>query len=387
MPKILLGVSSSFCANFLKGQVEFLVAEGYEVTIISGAGEEISMLAKKENARLITIPFSKAISPLKDVNQLVQIIRILKNEKPDIVNAGNPKSGFLIMLACWMIGFKNRIFTLHGLLSDTKTGFKRWLVSLTEKISCNIAKTVIVVSPSLKVHAEQRKILPLKKGVVIENGSYNGIDTKIFSRTEFLLTQSNELKEKIGLQQDAVVLGFVGRLSKDKGIDILFEAFNLLVKKYPFLRLILAGPLSKENMFSELSAHQLYFDERVFYLGKMIDVTPVYGVIDILVLPSLREGFGNVLIEAAAMEIPVIASEIPGCKDAVRNNINGYLFEKGNVFELCNYLEKLITDKNLRNEFGQNGKTFVKSNFNNYKIWKGQLDLYNKILQVNKKCY
>ena len=383
MPKILLGVSSSFCANFLKGQIEFLVGQGFEVTIISGEGEEISMLAKKENARLITIPFTQAISPVKDFGQLLQIIKILKKEKPDIVNAGNPKSGFLIMLACWITGFKNRIFTLHGLVSDTKMGFKRWAVSLTEKISCKIAQTVIVVSPSLKIHAENRNILPVNKGIVIEKGSYNGIDTKVFSRTEFLLTQSNELREKIGLQSGAVVLGFVGRLSKDKGIDILFEAFNILVKKYPFLRLVLAGPLSKENKFSELSAHQLYYDERVFYLGKMINVTPVYGIIDILVLPSLREGFGNVLIEAAAMEIPVVASEIPGCKDAVKNNINGYLFEKGNVSELCNYLEKLITDKNIRNEFGQNGKVFVKNNFNNYKIWKGQLDLYNNILIGN----
>lgn len=382
MPKILLGVSSSFCANFLKGQVQFLVSTGYDVTIISGPGEEISMLAKKENAKLITIPFSKAISPIEDFKQLIQIIRILKKEKPDIVNAGNPKSGFLIMLACWLTGFKNRIFTLHGLVSDTKTGFKRWAVSKTEKISCNIAKTVIVVSPSLKVHAERRNILTVEKGVVIEKGSYNGIDTKIFSRTEFLLTQSNELREKIGLQQDVVVLGFVGRLSKDKGIDILFEAFNLLVNKYPFIRLVLAGPLSKENRFSEISEHQLFYDERVFYLGKLIDVAPVYGIINVLVLPSLREGFGNVLIEAAAMEIPVIASEIPGCRDAVKNNVNGYLFEKGNVTQLCNYLEKLITDKNLRTELGRNGKAFVKNNFNNYKIWNGQLELYNKILQV-----
>jgi glycosyltransferase involved in cell wall biosynthesis len=385
MPKILLGVSSSFCANFLKGQVEFLVSEGFEVIIISGEGEEISMLAKKENATLITIPFTQSIYLIKDFRQLVQIIRILKKEKPDIVNAGNPKSGFLIMLACWITHFKNRIFTLHGLLSDTKTGFKRWVISLTEKISCNIAQTVIVVSPSLKQHAEKRNILAAGKGVVIEKGSYNGIDTKIFSRTEFLLTQSNELKEKIGLQPDAVVLGFVGRLSKDKGIDILFEAFNTLLKKYPFIRLILAGPLSKENKFSELSAHQLYYDERVFYLGKMINVTPVYGIIDILVLPSLREGFGNVLIEAAAMEIPVIASEIPGCKDAVKNKVNGYLFEKGNVAELCNYLEQLIIDRNLRNELGKNGKQFVKENFNNCKIWKGQLQLYNRMLKENIK--
>jgi glycosyltransferase involved in cell wall biosynthesis len=380
MPKILLGVSSSFCANFLRGQVAFLGQHGYEVIIISGPGEEISMLAKKENARLATINFTKRISPFTDLFQLFRIIRLIRQERPDIINAGNPKSGFLIMLACRMAGCKHKIFTLHGLLSDTKKGLLRRLIAATEKISCTIANRVIVVSSTLKAHAEKRRILPFEKGTVLGKGSANGIDLHLFPGRNAVAGRSSQLKDRLDLKEDDMVIGFLGRLSKDKGIDILFDAFNLLVKEYPFLRLVLAGPIIEENPFSRHLLHQLYHDEKVMYLGKLYDVTPVYGIMDILVLPSLREGFPNVLIEAAAMEIPVVASDIPGCKDAVQTGINGELFEKGNVVALAAVLKKLIENNALRQQYARNGRKFVSDHFSSEKIWAGQLELYKKML-------
>lgn len=380
MPKILLGVSSSFCAHFLKGQVAFLVQHGFEVVIISGPGEEISMLAQKENARLYPIPFTKRITPFTDFFQLLRIIRLIRKEKPDIINAGNPKSGFLIMLACWITRHNKRIFTLHGLLSDTQKGIMRWLISGTEKISCAIAGKVIVVSPSLKTHAEKRKILPPGKGIVTGRGSANGIDLRLFSRNEALRVQSLQLQKQFGFEGNEIVIGYIGRLSGDKGIAILLDAFNTLRKKYPFLRWVLAGPVVEEDPLPVQLLHQLHHDEHIFYMGNLFDVTPVYDIIDIMVVPSLREGFGNVLIEAAAMEVPVVASDIPGCRDAVQPGINGELFEKANVPALVATLEKLITNRELRAQYGKNGRKFVQDNFTNEKIWSGLLELYQHLL-------
>lgn len=382
MPKILLGVSSSFCANFLRGQVAFLVRHGFEVIIVSGPGEEISILAKKENARLFTINFTKKITPVTDFFQLLRIIRLIRQERPDIINAGNPKSGFLIMLASWITGHKKRVFTLHGLLSDTKTGLIRRLITTTEKIACGIAGKVIVVSSTLKTHAEKRKILSLGKGVVIGKGSANGIDLHLFSRNEAIMAQAMRLRKQFGFNGNEIVLGFIGRLSKDKGIDLLFNAFNTLKRIYPFLRMVLAGPIVEENLFSKHLLHQLYHDENIFYLGKLYDVTPIYEVIDILIVPSLREGFGNVLIEAAAMETPVVASDIPGCKDALQPGVNGELFERGNVDALAAVLKKLITNGELRAQYGRNGRKFVSDHFSNEAIWQGQLALYKSILNT-----
>ncbi|MCC6288749.1 MAG: glycosyltransferase family 4 protein [Chitinophagaceae bacterium] len=376
MPKILLGVSSSFCANFLRGQVAFLAGKGYEVVIVSGPGEEIEKLAKEEGGRLIPISFTKKISPFTDLVQLFKIIRILKIEKPDIINAGNPKSGFLIMLACYIFGSKKRIFTLHGLMSDNKTGLFKWLITLTEKISCAIAEKVIVVSHSLKKHAEQRGVLLHGKGVVIEKGSSNGIDTDRFSRNVSAMEASIVLKKKYGIADSDTVIGFIGRLTKDKGIDILFEAFNRLVVKYSNLKLLLVGPIIPENPFSPRYTAQLHNDKRIIFTGKMLNIVPAYIVADILVLPSFREGFPNVLIEAAAMETPVIASDIPGCVDALQKGYNGELFNKGNVEDLIVHLEKLIKDRDLRTVYGRNGRVFVEENFRQEKIWEQQELLY-----------
>lgn len=380
MPKILLGVSSSFCANFLKGQVRFLVENGFEVLIISGPGEEISWLAREEKAKLLTIDFTKKITPLTDFFQLLRIIYILRREKPDIVNAGNPKSGFLIIMACWLTRQKNVIFTLHGLLSDTKKGGVRQLISISEKLSCRIAQKVLVVSHTLKLHAENRGILPSGKGIVIGKGSANGIDLLMFRGKSTVATSSKQLAQSLGLKQENIILGFAGRLSKDKGIDLLFEAFNTLVKDYPSLRMVIAGPIIEENLFSREWLHQLYHNEKISYLGKLHELTAFYGTIDILVLPSLREGFPNVLIEAAAMEIPVIASDIPGCRDAVLPGINGELFEKENLNGLVSVLKKLIEQPQLRQQYGTNGRAFVKDNFSNEEIWKGQLQMYRSML-------
>lgn len=364
----------------MRGQAAFLLKHGFEVIIVSGPGEEISMLAKKENARLFTINFTKRITPFTDFFQLLSIIRLLRREKPDIVNAGNPKSGFLIMLACWITGQKNRIFTLHGLLSDTKKGIVRLVIAATEKISCGIADRVIIVSPTLKGHAEKRKIIPAGKGIVMGRGSANGIELQLFSGKNADPARSISFKQQLGLKSGELALGFLGRLSKDKGIDLLFEAFNTLTLKYPHLRLVIAGPIIEENPFSRHLLHQLYHDEKIIYLGKIYDVIPFYSNTDILVLPSLREGFPNVLIEAAAMEVPVVASDIPGCKDAVQPGINGELFEKGNPAALVAVLEKLITNSALREQYGKNGRAFVQNHFSNEEIWKGQLALYKTVL-------
>ncbi|MCO5237672.1 MAG: glycosyltransferase family 4 protein [Chitinophagaceae bacterium] len=380
MPRILLGVSSSFCANFLRGQVGFLVSHGFEVIIVSGPGEEISMLAKRESAKLLTIDFTKRISPFTDFFQLLRIVRILRREQPDIVNAGNPKSGFLVMLACRLTKQENTIFTLHGLLSDTQKGVFRRLITITEKICCRIAQKVFVVSPTLKSHAENRKILSPGKGFVIGKGSANGIDLHLFPGRKAVAATSGQLLQSLGLSRENIILGFVGRLTKDKGIDLLFEAFNILTQEYPSLRMTIAGPIIEENLFSREWLHQLYHDEKISYLGKLYDVTPFYGMMDILILPSLREGFPSVLIEAAAMEIPVVASDIPGCRDAVNPGINGELFEKGNIKDLVKSLKKLIDQPALRQQYGMNGRKFVSDHFSSEEIWKEQLQVYKSML-------
>jgi glycosyltransferase involved in cell wall biosynthesis len=379
MPKLLFGVSSSFCANFLRGQVAYFIGRGFEVVIISGPGEEISLLAHKEGARLYNVNFTKTIGPLHDLDCLIQIIRILKTEKPDIVHAGNPKSGFLIMLASTLSGIANRVFTLHGLVSDTRTGLKKLVIRWTEKMSCQMAEKVMVVSPSLLEHAVAEKILPAKKARVFGRGSCNGVDLNRFSRTREVMEKANETRKETGLKDGHFVIGFIGRLSGDKGIDLLFEAFNKLRLTYSDITLLIAGPIEHNDPFSKKYTEQLYQDEQVIYLGKVLDVVPLYPLMNTLVLTSYREGFGNVLIEAAAMEIPVIAPDIPGCRDALQDGVNGMLFQKGNVEDLILKIRRYLDDPVLADSHARAGRRFTEHYFQQEMIWSQQYELYREL--------
>ena len=380
MPKILLGISSSFCASFLKGQVRYLVAQGYDVIIISGKGEEISLLAKDENARLYFVDFTKKINPFGDLHCLFEIIKVLHKEKPTIVNAGNPKPGLLIMIACFLLGIKNRIFTLHGLVSDSRLGIAGTIIKWSEKITCFLAHKIIVVSPTLLKHAIDLKLFSNKKGILIENGSCNGINLDTFSYNDASQKAKENLQNKLQLPADAFVIGFVGRLNKDKGMNLLFEAFNQLKLKYNNLFMLMVGPLEPENAFDQQYINQLTTDNHIFYLGKLKDVAPVYAMMDVFVLPSFREGLPNVLMEAAAMEIPMIASNINGCIDIVQHETNGLLFKKGDVNDLVAAIEKYILNPQLAKLHGSKGRAYISTHFSQQKIWDGQLNVYKLLM-------
>ncbi len=379
--KIILGVSSSFCANFLKGQVAYLNKNNFDVIIMSGPGEEIELLAQTEKAKLYTLDFTKRFSVIKDFFILIKIIKILRSEKPDIINAGNPKSGFLIMVAAWIVGAKNRIFTLHGLLSDTQKGVKKKIITLVEKISCNLAQKVIVVSPSLLTHACNRNVLSPKKAICLGSGSSNGVNIDLFQKNEITIAQSSELKKANALEANMFTIGFIGRISKDKGIEFLLDAFLEIKKKYKECRLILIGPYEEDNPISDVHKKLLYSqDHDIFYWGKKAEVAPYYLLFHILVLTSYREGFGNVLIEGASMEVPVIAAYIPGCKDALRNGYNGLLYELGNQNDFINKVCFFMNDVSIREEYGKNGRQLVKENFVNTSIWNLQLQQYQSLI-------
>jgi glycosyltransferase involved in cell wall biosynthesis len=379
--KIVLGVSSSFCANFLKGQIANLNKNDFEVVIISGPGEEIELLANKEKAKLYTVDFTKRFSVVKDFFILLKLIKILRSEKPDIINAGNPKSGFLIMIAALLVGAKNRIFTLHGLLSDTQMGVKKMIIANVERISCSIAKKIFVVSPSLLEHAVKRRILKREKSICLGMGSSNGVDINLFQKSSKTILQSIELKKTHDIKEDDFVIGFVGRISKDKGIEFLLDAFLEIKKKYVNCKLVLIGPYEDNNPISALHKSLLYNTTRgIYYWGKKTEVAPYYLLCNVLALTSYREGFGNVLIEAAAMEIPVIATNIPGCKDALGNGYNGLLYELGNQNDFVSKIEVFIKDNKLIDTYGKNGREFVIKNFINTTIWELQITQYKKMM-------
>jgi glycosyltransferase involved in cell wall biosynthesis len=377
--KILLAISSSYCANFISGQTTYLKQHGYAVSIVSAPGEEISALAKKEGATLYNVPFTKNITPFYDLVLLWRCIKILKKDKPNIVNAGNPKSGLLVLLAAYIVGVKARIFTLHGLPSDSKQGIKKFIISLAEKLTCRLAKKIIVVSPSLKEHAIQRGIAPASKCVVLQNASCNGLNTDYFTRTASVQEQMHELKTKLAIQSSEFVIGYAGRINYDKGITFLLDVFLELIQVHTNMRLLLVGPLQTENAIPKKYEEIIYSHPKILFTGKLQQMAPAYACMNVLILPSFREGFGYVLIEAASMQVPVIAPNIPGCKDAVLHNQNGFLYTPQNKSDLKAKIETYYNNPTLREEHGKAGRNWVVQSFKQEAIWQGQLSLYQQL--------
>lgn len=369
MAKIILGISDSFCANFIAGQPTYFKNLGNEVAVISAPGAEISLLTKTENCKLYTVKYTKTVTPFKDIATLRKLINILKLTKPDIVNAGNPKSGLLLMLAAYIVGTNMRIFTLHGLPSDSKKGMLKSLLTFLEKLTCKLAHKVIIVSPTLKDHAIKRNIVPIKKVTVLLPASCNGLNLSSFNKSALLAQEIVLLQKKHQINSQHFVIGYAGRINYDKGITILIDAFLTLCQTNAHLRLLMVGPYETTNPLPQKYIDIIYNHPKIIFVGKVNNMPNYYGCMNVLVLPSFREGFGYVLIEAAAMQIPVIAPNIPGCKDALVPNYNGLIFEKGNTSQLIKNISCYINDPNLQTQHGNNGLAWVSKHFNQTKIW------------------
>lgn len=379
--KVVIAISHSFCANFIRGQARFLKSKGCDVTIVSASGPEISNVSQSEDTKLVEIPFSREISLTKDLKSLFSVIKFIKKEKPSIVNAGNPKTGFLFMLASVFFPKVPMIFTLRGLRSDTLTGFKKKVVFFTEKISCSLANKVIVISPSLMEHAIDLGVLKREKGIVLGKGSSNGVDTTKYSNSELNIVKGKDLRHQYQVDADDIIIGHVGRITKDKGIEEIYQGFKICQSTNNNIKLFLTGPIEDDDPISPEMMTDMQANESVYFLGKQDDVTGIYSAYDILVLYSYREGFGNVAIEASAMSKPVIVSDIPGARDTTEHMRSGLIVKPKSPYDLANAIQYYLDNPDKRIEHGVYGSKRINDFFASEVIWNGQLDLYKKMLK------
>ena len=380
--KIIIAISDSFCANFIAGQGTFLADQGHEVIVVSGPGIEIDRLEKCEPIRVVRLPFAREISPLSDLRNLIKIVRLVKQEKPDIINAGNPKTGFLFSLAHVFFWKTPLVFTLRGIRSDTLSGIKKTIVRTTEKITCALANRVVAISPSLKEHAEKIGIVSAQKCVVLSKGSSNGINVERYSASDAIYDQSRALEKRFSIHYASFRIIFVGRVTRDKGVIELLEAFKLCLTYNADIQLIIAGPIEEQDPIPRQYYRLMKEHPRIYYLGKQIDVRPVYLLGNVLVLYSHREGFGNVVIEAASMGLPTIVADIPGLKDTTVDGETGLRVLPADAKKLCNAILRLYNDRELVNSYGAEGRARVTKYFSNEIVWSKQLDLYLKLCEL-----
>ena len=372
--KLLIGITSEGSVNLLLGQLAYFKERGYKTYLMAPFSERSEAFCRTEGCEHLVINIERDISLWKDLKTLWQIYKIFKKVKPDIVNLGTPKVSLLGMIVARFLGIRNRIYTCRGFRFEHETGVKRMVLIAMERITGFFADKIICISPSVEKLSHSQFIFSKKKTTVFKKGSSNGIDTKRFSRAMVPQQHIDRLKNELGLE-DNFVFGFVGRLVDRKGIAEIYQVFSQLYSSNPNLRFLFVGSFENDQVSDKELQRKIINHPGILYVGPQYDVPLYLMLMDVFVLPAWWEGFGNVLVQAAAMGLPVISTKTTGCIDAVSDGYNGILVNPKSLEELRDAMLLLYNDSNLRNVFGKNGIEWAK-NFESRTIWSEMEKLY-----------
>ncbi|ATA68462.1 glycosyltransferase family 1 protein [Capnocytophaga cynodegmi] len=364
--------------TLLKGQLRFISEKGFEVIGVSSEGEALQEVALNEGVKVIPIHIARRIALIQDLKSLLHLWILFKKEKPIIVHSITPKAGLLSMLAAKMAGVPIRIHTFTGLIFPNKTGLMQKILILMDQLLCWAATNIYPEGNGVKQDLINYKITskPLK---VIANGNVNGIDLEYFSPSQVSEEQKTELKQQLGIKPNDFVFIFVGRLVGDKGINELIEAFSSL--KISDVKLLLVGPMEKElDPLKEKTIKEIETNPSIISVGFQKDVRPYFAISNALAFPSYREGFPNAVIQAGAMELPSIVSNINGCNEIIIDGENGMIIPPKQVDDLQKGMKQLFENKNLYIQLKQNARRMIVERYEQSSVWEATLREYNNHL-------
>lgn len=372
--KLIIGITAEGSVNLLLGQLAFYKSQGYETFLLAPYSERSAAFCKNEGCEHLIIDIEREISPVKDLKTLLKIYTIFKKIKPDIINLGTPKVSLLGMLAAFAVRVPKRIYTCRGFRFEHEKGNKRKVLIAMEKITSYFAHKVICISNSVEDLGIKHQIFKKNKSIVINKGSSNGVNLSLFNPNDLNFQNvKNELQQKYNLE-NKLVFGFLGRIVDRKGINELYEVFSEMYSVNENYRMFLVGPFEISQIDDKSLIEKIDNHPGIINYGrvKQEDVPGFILTMDIFVLPAWWEGFGNVLVQAAAMGIPVISTTGTGTIDAVSDDFNGILIPVKDKIKLKEAMSKLAEDESLRQQFGKNGLVWAK-NFDREIIWQ-QLD-------------
>jgi glycosyltransferase involved in cell wall biosynthesis len=365
-PRLVHMTTVPMTLHFLEDQIEFAKQMGVDVHVLSAPDPALAEFGTKMNVQAHEVPMERRITPLRDLVALHSLSKILRKIRPHIVHGHTPKGGLLSMLGSWWCGVPLRVYHIHGLPMVTATGLKRWLLRSAEKISCMAASQVYCVSNSVRDLAVAEGLCPAKKIKVLLNGTINGIDAASrFNPDRLDASVRSDVRRACNIPNDALVIGFIGRIVRDKGIVELASAWSILRKEFPNLHLLMIGPFEPQDPVPADVEQQLRNDDRIHLVGmKAAEEIPDYCVaMDILALPSYREGFNTVLLEASAMRLPVVSSRVPGCIDGIVEGETGVLVPCHDAVALADALRNYLSNPELRQRHGNAGRIRVLRDF------------------------
>lgn len=359
--------------SFLRDHIQ-AAAEIYSVTVVCNS--EDKYLLEGLDAKIVFLPIERKPSPLKDFLVLIQLVKLFRQEKFDIVHSHLPKTGLLAMIAAWLACVPIRINTFHGEVWATQSGWRRRALKLCDQLVGLLATNILVVSPSQQAFLVKEGILPQGKAKVIGVGSICGVNPLRFHDD---LDARLRIRNDLGIAHEATVILFVGRLNREKGILDLAAAFDTIAKHYSNVALLLVG--AEEDIAFRQIQETCYAElDRLHYVSFTRTPEHYIAAADIFCLPSYREGLPMTILESAACGVPSVASRIYGITDAVEEGKTGLLFTAHDVSGLTQSLSTLIEDKSLRQQMGEAARLRVLDLFLSDNITEELLTLYSKLL-------
>lgn len=376
-PKLIRTSTVALSLDFLlKGQLAFL-NQYYEVVAVSGEDYHLNAVAEREKVRTVPLAMQRNISPLKDLISLWKLYFMFKKEKPLMVHSITPKAGLLSMLAAKFAGVPVRIHTFTGLIFPSKKGFLQRILIFMDRLLCACATHIYPEGEGVKRDLIQYKITS-KHLEVIANGNVNGIDTTYFSKEKVSLQEQESLKKELGISENDFVFIFVGRLVGDKGINELISAFSQLPT--PNSQLLLVGPLESDlDPLETETLKEIENNPNIISVGFQNDVRSYFAIADCLVFPSYREGFPNVVLQAGAMELPSIVTDINGSNEIVMDGENGIIIPTQNTIAIQQAMLKMMTEEVFYNKLQQNARKMIVSRYEQKVVWQAILEEYRKL--------
>jgi len=377
-PHIVVGITSSQTCLVMGDRLRTLREAGFRVTLVSSPGALLIRTAALEGVESVAIPMRRDIAPLADLVSLARLWWLLYRLKPQMTEFSTPKAGLLGNFAAMLCGVPVRVYFLRGLKLETCVGIKRKILLIAEKLASACAHIVLCNSDSLRNETLALGVTPENKLRLLGCGSSNGVDVERFQ------PGTSNLRERLGLPLNVPVVGFVGRLTRDKGLPELIDAFDAILAAKPEAYLLLVGwfDASEDALRRELRT-RIKSHPRIHMTGFVADTAPYYRIMDVMVLPTWREGFPNVVLEAAATGIPVVTTLSTGSRDAVVPEMTGLLIPPGYPEAISESVLQLLDNPERRCRMGLAAGDWVLEHYVNGQVLSRTVRYYKSLLEKN----
>lgn len=365
--------------KLLEGQLNFM-QDHYKVVAVSSNENKLKELGASIGVETYPVEMTREITPDKDLRSVWQLYRFFKKEKPLIVHTHTPKAGVAGMLAAKMAGVPIRLHTVAGLPLLEAKGVTRKILEMVEKLTFSCAIRVYPNSRRIHEFLVGEGYAATEKFKVIGKGSSNGIDTSYFDPSTFSGEEIEKMRTSLGIPQNDVVFVFVGRLVRDKGINELVEAFDRLNSINPATSLLLVGPFEQDlDPVKEITLQKIREHKKIVEVGYQDDVRPFLVCSNVLAFPSYREGFPNVVMQAGAMNLPAIVTDINGCNEIITDGTNGSIIPVRDTDALFRAMEEMIQDPQKREKMSSRARLAITSHYERHLIWQALLAEYKEL--------